>query len=450
MLRTRAAVLGIAILLLGTACTRRGQPGRADLTEARALALAPPGGGETVDQDLLRIQERLRQGPLADDWALLGLTWVRKARGTGDPGFYLSADAAATLALTLEPGHRGALGLRGMVLLNQHAFAEARRQATALLARAPDDVLGLSTLSDAALELGDVVGALAASQRMVDAKPGLASYGRAAHLRWITGDVDGAKRLYALAIEAGRGSRDAEPVAWMLVQAAGVFWNEGDLEGALAGVDQALRAVPDYPPALVLEARCRLARNQPDAATLLLERALAKQPLVETSWLLADARRLAGDPAGAAAAEARVVREGRQADPLMLGSFLASRGNDLPQALRLLEAEHRARPGLAVEDAYAWALHRAGRDAEARLAIDRALSHGTPDPRFAFHAGAIRLAQGEREAGTALLRRALALNPAFDPLAATEARTLLIAAGAEATLGTVPTRADPAVSSAGR
>jgi len=436
MLRTRAAVLAVAILLVGTACTRRDQAAGVDLAEARALALAPPGGDGTVDRDLRRIQERLAQGPLADDWALLGQTWVQKARRSGDPGFYLAADAASTLALSVQPAHRGALGLRAMVLLNQHAFAEARRQATELLARAPDDVLGLATLSDAALELGDVAGALTASQRLVDAKPGLASYGRAAHLRWITGDVEGAKRLYALAIEAGRGARDPEPMAWMLVQAAGVFWNEGDLDGALAGVDQALRVVLDYAPALVLEARCRLARNQPDAATVLLQRALATQPLVETTWLLADARMLAGDPAGAAAAEARVVREGRQADPLMLGGFLASRDRELPRALHLLEAEHRARPGLAVEDAYAWALHRAGRDAEARAAIDRALAHGTPDPRLLFHAGAIRLAQGDREGGAVLVRRALALNPAFDSLAATEARALLVDVGAEAVLRT--------------
>ena len=438
MPRAHAAILGIAVLLGGAACKRSQPAARVDLTEARALALAAPGGDGPVDRDLLSIQERLRQSPVAGDWVLLGHTWIQKARRGGDPGLYLAADGAATMALSLEPHHTGALGLRGRVLLNQHAFSEARRQAGELLAQAPDDVLALATVSDAALELGDIRGALEASQRLVDVKPGLASYGRAAHLRWVTGDVTGAKRLYALAIEAGRGARDPEPLAWMLVQAAAVFWSEGDLDGALAGAEQALLAIPGYAPALVLEARCRLARGDPEAASVLLQRALATQPLVETAWLLADARTLAGDRTGAAAAEARVVRDGRQGDALILGSFLASRGRDLDEALRLLEAEHRARPGLAVEDAYAWALHRAGREVEARAAVERALAHGTPDPRFLFHAGAIRLAQGDREAGTALVRRALALNPAFDPLSVTEARALLRDAGAEAALRTEP------------
>ena len=432
MHRAHAAILGVAILLVGAACKPRSRPAaQVDLGEARALALAAPGGDGPLDRELLRIQERLVQKPVADDWVLLGQTWIRKARRAADPGLYLAADAAATLALSLQQGHRGATGLRGMVLLNQHAFLEARNLATAQLASAPEDVLALATLSDATLELGDVPGALAASQRLVDVKPGLASYGRAAHLRWVTGDVAGAKQLYARAIEAGRGAPDAEPLAWMLVQAAGVFWSEGDLDGALAGAAQALLAVPGYAPALVLEARCRLARGEPDTASALLQRALTTQPLVETAWLLADARTLAGDPAGAAAAEARVVLDGRRGDSLTLGAFLASRGRNLDEALRLLEAEHRARPGLVVEDAYAWALHRAGRHTEARAAIDRALAHRTPDPRLLFHAGAIRVAQGDREAGMALVRRALALNPAFDPVAAAEARTLLGDARAE-------------------
>jgi tetratricopeptide (TPR) repeat protein len=429
----RAALTLVAVLVMGAACKPSSRPTpRADLAEAQALALAAPGGDGASERDILRIQERVRRTQMADDWVLLGQSWIQRARRGGDPGVYLSADGAATLALALDPGHRGALGLRAVVLLNQHAFAEARRQATALLARAPDDALALATLSDAALELGDLRGAIEASQRMVDLKPGLASYGRAAHLRWLTGDVAGARQLYARAIEAGRGARDAEPLAWMLVQAAMVFWNEGDLVGALAGAHQALAAVPGYAPARVLEARCRLARGELGEAIDGLERSLTARPLVETAWLLADARTLAGDVPGARAAEDRVVRDGRQGDPLMLGAFLAARGRDLPEALRLLEAEHRARPGLAVEDAYAWALQRAGRLAEARAASDRAMAHGTPDPNFLYHAGAIRLAQGDRDGGLALLRRALSLNPAFDPLAAREARALLRDTGAVA------------------
>lgn len=426
-------VVTAALLLLGTACKPSKTSNPHPLEDARTLALAAPGGSEAVDQEIATLQARLQRSPDAEGWFSLGQAWVRKARHTGDPGLYLSADGASALALALDANHRGALGLRTLVLLNQHSFREARAAAREILVKTPEDLLALGSLSDAELELGDVPAAVAAAQRMVDLKPNLVSYGRAAYLRWLTGDVAGAKAVFAAAIGAGRGARDKEPLAWMVVQAAMVFWHEGDLEGAEAGFDHALALMPDYPPALAGKGRCRLARGDAAAAVELLRRAQARQPLVETTWLLGDARRATGDAAGAEKEYARVLRDGRQSDSLMLNYFEAVRNRDLPEALRVLEAEHRARPGTYVEDAYAWALYRAGRLAEARAASGRATARATPDARLLYHAGAIRLAQGERAQGMALTRRALALNPGFDVAGAAEAHALLEAGdGAQA------------------
>jgi tetratricopeptide (TPR) repeat protein len=426
-------VAAAALLLIGAGCKPSKTSTPHPLEDARALALAAPVGGEAVDREIEVLQTRLRRSPDTDGWFLLGQAWVRKARHTGDPGLYLSADGASALALARDPNHRGALGLRTLVLLNQHAFREARAVAREILAKTPEDLLALGSLSDAELELGDVPAAIAAAQRMVDLKPNLVSYGRAAHLRWLTGDVAGAKAAYAAAIDAARGARDQEPLAWTVVQAAMVFWHEGDLEGAEAGFDQSLSLIPDHPPGLAGKGRCRLARGDASAAVGFLRRAQARQPLVETTWLLGDALRSAGDAAGAEKEYARVVRDARQSDPLMLGYFEAVRNRDLPGALRVLEAEHRARPGTYVEDAYAWALYRVGRVSEARAASDRATAYGTADARLLYHAGAIRLASGDREQGFALIRRALALNPGFDAAGAAEAHALLEAGdGAQA------------------
>src|SRR5262245_12595445 len=205
------------LLLLGAACRSSTAPAPGPtISEAWALALTPPVGDGAVDREILRLQEGLRRSPTADDWVLLGQAWIRKGRQSGDAGLYLSAEGSSSAALKMRPGHHGALALRAMVLLNQHRFGAAREQALAILSQDPEDVPALAALSDAALEMGDVAAALDATQRLVDVKPGLASYGRAAHLRWIQGDVDGAKQLYLRAIDAGRGGRDPEPVAWML------------------------------------------------------------------------------------------------------------------------------------------------------------------------------------------------------------------------------------------
>ena len=259
----RRALAALALLLV-PACQpgASARPPRDAVADARTLALLAPTGTPQLDAELVSLQARVQRVPdAAVAWVELGRAWIQKARATGDPGYYLSADAAARLALRCEPDHRPALGLRTLVLLNQHAFAEARAQAQAVLAHAPDDLVALAALSDAALELGRIEEAVASAQRLVDLKPNLASYGRAAHLRWLLNDVAGAKQAYRAAIESGRGAKDPEPRAWMLVQAAMVFWQEGDAAGAELGFDQALALLPGYPPALAGKARARLSRG---------------------------------------------------------------------------------------------------------------------------------------------------------------------------------------------
>jgi tetratricopeptide (TPR) repeat protein len=433
MFRQKPGFIAVTLLVALTGCQQKPE---ATLTppstsqeardDDRLLALTPPGGQTPVDRQIEQLQELARQSPeRVDPWLALGQAWIRKARGTGDPGYYLNAGACADLARKLSPHHRVALSLKGMVLLNAHRFAEARALAETALKQDPDDVLALGVLSDAHLELGNFEAATDAAQKMVDLKPNLPSYGRAAHLRWLQGDAQAAKQFYRLAIDAGADSRDVEPLAWVVVQTAMIFWHEGDVEGAEAGFDTALKRLENYAPALVGKARVALSRGDARRAVELLERAQAQAPLAETAWLLGDAREAAGDTPGAEAAYAEVVRLGRQGDHLILASFYATKNREPQEALRLAQAEHQARPNLHVEDTYAWALYRAGRLAEARAASDRARSLGTQEPRLLFHAGAIQLAQGEHAQGQALVKQALSLNPTFDSTGAAEARKLL-------------------------
>src|SRR5262249_25462441 len=150
----------------------------------------------------------------------------------------------------IEPGHKLALELQGLSLLNDHKFREALAKAEEALASDHEDLLALGVKSDALLELGRYKEATEAAQQMMDLKPDLPSYSRAAHLRWLAGDTAIAKQIVRKAIDA-RDHRDPEPGAWVLVQAAYMFFNEGDYDGADKGFDMALEAVSEYPPALV-------------------------------------------------------------------------------------------------------------------------------------------------------------------------------------------------------
>jgi tetratricopeptide (TPR) repeat protein len=395
------------------------------LAETRALALAPPGGASPVDELLRKDQALLaRLTRRADLWVILGQHWVRKARESADPGFYLNADAAARLALDIEPDHALALQVRGLVLLDQHAFQAARQLARTEVARHPEQPGAWGVLADAELELGLYDDATAAVQRMLDLKPNLPSYSRAAHLRWLMGDVDGALAIYRHAIDAGSDSRDPEPQAWVVVQAATVFWQRGDLDGALAGCERALGLQPDHPPALALRGRVELAMGHLESAASDLSRAWDRSPLIETAWLNLTAARLLHRPQDATRFEAALLHDGPRTDPRTFSLWLSVHRRDPQQALALARAERERRGGIETEDTLAWALYRSGLFREARAASDRALALGTRSARLWFHAGAIRLAQGDGS-GRDWIRRALALHPTFDPDEATEARTLL-------------------------
>ena len=393
---------------------------------ARQLALAPSRAGAPVDALITALQGTAERTPdRVDPWIVLGRAWVRKARETSDPGFYVNADACASVALQIAPGSALALDLHALVLLNDHRFAEARDVAQRVVDQNAEDPMAYGNLSDALLELGLFDEAARAAQTMMDLKPNLPAYSRASYLRWLQGDARGAKESARLAIDAGRDTKDAEPRAWALVQAAMIFWHEGDHEGADAGFARALLAVPDYPPALVGRGRVALARGDGKAAADRLARAYEASPLVETAWLLGDARASAGDAKGAREAYDRVVRDGRLLDPRTLSLFASTRNESPEEALALAEAERAVRGDVATDDALAWALYRNGRFAEARAAIDHALRLGTRDARMLYHQGAIRIAMGERAAGRKLVQAALKLNPSFDVTGAAEASTLL-------------------------
>ena len=73
---------------------------------------------------------------------------------------------------------------------------------------------------DALIEMGDYDAAADAYQKMVELRPDLASYNRAAHYRFLFGDTSGAIRIMKQAIEAGSSS--PENVAWCMVDLGGI------------------------------------------------------------------------------------------------------------------------------------------------------------------------------------------------------------------------------------
>ncbi|NUP08676.1 MAG: tetratricopeptide repeat protein [Polyangiaceae bacterium] len=428
---------GIAALLALTACDPAPSASAAPMSasaavappafsgnQTDALAMAEPGGNSTADTLIKRYQEAVRKLDKTDDWVLLGRAWIRKARETADPGYYLHAKACADRVLERTPGDALAMGLLGQVELNNHKFKDALATADDVLARFEQDLPSLTNKSDALLELGRYDEAVAVTDKMVDLKPSLPSYARASYLSFLHGEADSARQSIRLAIDAGNDPSDPEPRCYALVQAAHLFFHQGDYEGAAAGYDKALAECPEYHYALTGRGRVLLTRGDAKGAVDVLERAAKKSPGLEATWRLADAKLAAGDSEGAEQAY-RTLLDRKSEDPRTVAQFLAVKNRDIDLAVKLAKDEMAVRPSIYTEDTLAWALYRKGDYQEAQRLSERALRLKTPDASLEYHAGAILIAAGKPEDGTKLVQAALARSPQFDPTGAPEAKTLL-------------------------
>jgi tetratricopeptide (TPR) repeat protein len=77
-------------------------------------------------------------------------------------------------------------------------------------------------------------------------------------------------------------------------------------------------------------------------------------------------------------------------EPKNLARFLATHERKIDDAVAIAEHAAAARDDIFTNDALAWSYFKAGRTAEARKAVERALRTGTKDRDILAHAAAIR------------------------------------------------------------
>jgi tetratricopeptide (TPR) repeat protein len=204
----------------------------------RDLILLPHTGEAPLDQQIIALQKRIADAteatPLIER---LGLLFIAKARTSGDPGYYKLAEQCATVVLTEHPGAADALLLRGHALGAMHRFRDAEAVARQLV-KQRENFLDYALLGDALMEQGRLDEAVEAYQTMIDLRPGLQSYCRVAHLRWLKGDLAGAMELMSQAVQTG-SSRDPEPVAWAYARLALYQLEDGSHSEAMRSADRA-------------------------------------------------------------------------------------------------------------------------------------------------------------------------------------------------------------------
>jgi tetratricopeptide (TPR) repeat protein len=347
---------------------------------------------------------------------LLATALVLRARGTSDMTLYTQAEDAVKRSLELAPNNFETEKIQVSILLGEHEFAAALESARKLNKRVPDDVMVYGLLTDANVELGNYNDAEESAQWMVNLRRGnRPAFIRAAHLRELFGDAEGAYEVADLALQSTIPS-EAEEHAHLLTLMGDFRFDVGNIEAAEKLFRQALTVFPKYPDALGDLAQLRIAQKRDAEAVELLQERYQDVPRAANLYNLAEALQLAGrdDDAKRAFADfetkARLESSRKDNANRELVFYYADHARRPGDALRVAQQEYSLRHDVYTLDAYGWALHVNGQDGEARKKIEAALAVGIRDARLFRHAGEIALQMGDAVAAQNYLKQSVDLN----------------------------------------
>jgi tetratricopeptide (TPR) repeat protein len=347
---------------------------------------------------------------------LLATALVRHAHETSDVSFYTQAEDAVKKSLELAPDNFDAAKIRVSILLGEHEYPAALEAARNLNKRVPDDVMVYGLLADADVELGNYSEAETAAQWMLNLRPGnLPALTRAAHLRELFGDTEGAYELTDLAYQSTSPTETGERAS-ILSQMGHLRLASGSTDAAEKLLLNALTASPGYPSALGDLAQVRIAQKRYAEAVVLLQQRCQGATHAEQLYDLAEALQLAGSNTEAKKAfaefETKSLAESLRKDNSNreLVFYYADHAHRPAKALEVAKQEYAWRHDVYTLDTYAWALHVNGQDAEARKQIEAALAVGIRDSKIFTHAGEIALKLGDRAAAQNYLQEAVSLH----------------------------------------
>jgi tetratricopeptide (TPR) repeat protein len=284
----------------------------------------------------------------------------------------------------------------GAVLLSQHRFREAVAAGERSRDARPYDSINYGVIGDGYLELGDYDRAFAAFDKMMALRPSAASYARVAYACELQGDIAGAIESMKLAADATPAD-DFDALAWHQAQLGDLYLRVGKTHEAESAYIAASHAFPGHPFAMAGYGRLLAARGEPSGALAILQELAATAPTPDlaarTGDLLAQLGRREEAERQYALAEAGWRHDAPE--PKNFARFLADHDRQIAEAVAIAEKASVERQDIFTEDALAWAYFKAGRLADARQALTRALRTGSKDTDILAHAKVIHDAAGQ-------------------------------------------------------
>lgn len=282
-----------------------------------------------------------------------------------------------------------------------------------------ESIQGRTLQADIAFQEGQYEGARRACENLIEEDRTWDNLARLAHWKAKMGDVAEADQLY-LDAEEEITAKEMRSFAWVELQRGLLDLTHGRFEDAGSHYDRAARAYSGY--WLVDEHIAELlgAQGRFDEAAALFEQVIKRVPKPELQQALGELYAAMGRPElgepwhqKALGAYLESAQRGGVHYYHHLADFYAHVRKDGTEALRWARKDLELRENFSTESAVAWALYLSGKFAEARHAMNRALSSGVREAELFFQAGLINQAVGGNGDGDRYLQLAAETNPQY-------------------------------------
>lgn len=356
--------------------------------------------------------------------------FITEGRITGNAGYYSNA-ALSMLDRVTEGNPRDenvrfeALSLKSAVLLNMHQFKAALQVAEQGEQLNSYNAGIYGALVDANVEMGNYDAAVKKCDKMLSIRPDLRSYSRAAYLRQLYGDNNGAREAMRMAVEAGVPG--LESTEWARVQWGDLYLNTGQPDTAQMIYQTALSFRPGYPYAEMGLARVAAVRKQYDTAITHTRNAI--KVLSEGAFVsyLGDMYLLQGNKEKAKQVYHDLVEQLEQGEKEQAANKVQHNGHrelalaylnlgDYDKALVHAQADYAMRPGnIDANDLMAWVLFKKGDYKQAVVYTEKVFSTKEKNAGMSYKAGLVYAAAGDKEKAAQCYKEAAAISAYIDP-----------------------------------